>query len=153
MNCSSCNAKCKIFDLFLWNVQLGVREDVASSRPGWPWGPLDTSMARRVIQGYYAATTYIDSLVGRILERTDNNTVIVLLSDHGWSLGQHGEWCKMSNYEEAVRVPFIVLPPPSYHHQQGSLVSQYTELVDLFPSLAEGRSELRRQGWISSGCE
>lgn len=142
MNCSSC----KILDFFLWNVQLGAREDVASSRPGWPWGPLDTSMARRVIQGYYAATTYIDSLVGRILERTDNNTIIVLLSDHGWSLGQHGEWCKMSNYEEAVRVPFIVLPPPSYHHQPGSLVSQYTELVDLFPSLAEGGSELRRQG-------
>ena len=60
-------------------------------------------MARRVIQGYYAATSYTDSLVGELVKRTDNNTIIVLLSDHGWSLGQHGEWCKMSNYEEAVR--------------------------------------------------
>ena len=68
-----------------WNpwTSLRRREDVAASRPGWPWGPLASDLARRIIQGYYSATTYIDSLVGRLLDRLTDNTMVVLLSDHG----------------------------------------------------------------------
>ena len=122
------------------NILAWSREDIAASRPGWPWGPLESDMARRVIQGYYAATSYVDSLVGRLVDKAGHNTITVLVSDHGWSLGEHGEWCKMSNYEETVRVPMIVIPPPSFPYRPGSLVSHYTELLDIFPSLAEGRS-------------
>ena len=46
--------------------------------------------------------SYVDSLVGRLVEAADQrleDTMIVLTSDHGWSLGQHAEWAKMSNYE------------------------------------------------------
>ena len=68
-----------------WNpwTSLRRREDVAASRPGWPWGPLASDLARRIIQGYYSATTYIDSLVGRLLDRLTDNTMVVLVSDHG----------------------------------------------------------------------
>ena len=92
-------------------------------------------MGRRIIQGYYSATSYMDMLVGRLLDRITENTMVVLVSDHGWSLGQHGEWCKMSNYEEVVRVPMIVRPPPSSPFSPGSTVSHYVQLLDLFPSL------------------
>ena len=111
---------------------------MAASRPGWPWGPLAPDLGRRIIQGYYSATSYMDSLVGRLVDRITENTMVVLVSDHGWSLGQHGEWAKMSNYEEVVRVPMIVRPPPSSPSSPfspGSTVSHYVQLLDLFPSL------------------
>ena len=87
-----------------WNpyTSLRRREDVARTRPGWPWGPLEPRLGRRIIQGYYSAVSYVDSLVGRLVEAADqrlDDTMIVLTSDHGWSLGQHAEWAKMSNYE------------------------------------------------------
>ena len=75
---------------------------MARTRPGWPWGPLEPRLGRRIIQGYYSAVSYVDSLVGRLVEAADQrleDTMIVLTSDHGWSLGQHAEWAKMSNYE------------------------------------------------------
>ena len=105
-----------------WNpyTSLRRREDVARTRPGWPWGPLEPRLGRRIIQvtaavilcsvqytiytvqGYYSAVTYVDWLVGRLVAAVDSvagETVVVLTSDHGWSLGQHAEWTKMSNYE------------------------------------------------------
>jgi iduronate 2-sulfatase len=94
-------------------ANLRRREDVAASGPGWPWGPLDRDMARRVKQGYYSAVTYVDRQVGRLLELVDNNTLVVVLADHGWSLGEHGEWAKFSNYEEATRVPLLLALPGS----------------------------------------
>ena len=76
--------------------------------------------------------TYIDNLVGEMVAAVDeSNTMIVLTSDHGWSLGQHSEWAKFSNYEEVTRVPLILTSP----HLTPSVVSDYVELVDLFPSL------------------
>ena len=54
------------------------------------------------VQGYYSAVTYVDWLVGRLVAAVDSvagETVVVVTSDHGWSLGQHAEWTKMSNYE------------------------------------------------------
>ena len=56
---------------------------MAASRPGWPWGPLASDLGRRIIQGYYSATSYMDSLVGRLLDRVQGDTMVVLLSDHG----------------------------------------------------------------------
>ena len=40
--------------------------------------------------------------IGRLLEAVDSSTVVVVVGDHGWSLGHHGEWAKFSNYEETV---------------------------------------------------
>ena len=110
-------------------------------------------MARLIKQGYYSASTYIDSIVGKIVQQIDNNTMLVLLGDHGWSLGEHGEWCKMSNFEEAVRVPLIFVPPGqlgSFSHFDvtrnilldhqyipSKLVDNFVELVDLFPSIVD----------------
>ena len=126
---------------------------MARTRPGWPWGPLEPGLGRRIIQGYYSAVSYVDSLVGKLVEAADKmleDTMIVLTSDHGWSLGQHAEWAKMSNYEvsvcvliwiclnlfppkEAVRVPLILVQPGS---SSRGVVTNFVSLVDLLPSLA-----------------
>ena len=86
---------------------------MAKSDPPLPWGPLQLDMARLVKQGYYSAVTYIDQQVGRLLEMVDSNTLVAVTSDHGWSLGEHGEWAKFSNYEETTRVPLILALPGS----------------------------------------
>ena len=122
-----------------WNPykSLRKREDVAASDPGWPWGPMGDDMARLIKQGYYSAVTYMDSLVGEIVSHIDNNTLIVLFGDHGWSLGEHGEWTKMSNFEEVVRVPFILVPPANIGTPKIKDIDNIISLVDLFPSLVD----------------
>jgi len=97
-----------------WNPwrRFREREDIAAANPPWPFGPLDDQTAKLVKQGYYAAVSYIDNEIGKVLAACNfENTAIVLTADHGWSLGEHGEWAKFSLFEEATRVPLIVSLP------------------------------------------
>ena len=56
--------------------------------------------------------TYIDGLIGDILaEMEGNRTIVALIGDHGWSLGERGEFAKYGNFEEKTRVPFVVYDP------------------------------------------
>jgi arylsulfatase A-like enzyme len=108
----------------------------------WPDGPGNVSpeSARILKHGYYAAVSYMDALIGKVLdelERLDlsKNTIVVLWSDHGWHLGEHTMFGKMSNFEIATRSPLIIrVPQISTDHQQ---VDQLTESIDLYPTLAE----------------
>jgi arylsulfatase A-like enzyme len=102
-------------------------------------GDLTDAQARRLIHGYYACVSYIDAMVGRVLdhlERTGlaDSTVVALWGDHGYHLGDHGLWCKHSNFEHATRVPLIVRGPgvPERQHTAG-----LSEFVDLYPSLSD----------------
>ena len=95
---------------------------------------------RQVIRSYYACISLIDSQVGRILEalhRLDlrQETIVVLTSDHGFHLGEHGGlWRKMSLFEESLRVPLIVSAPGT---ARGVGIDKPVELVDLYPTLLE----------------
>ncbi|XP_039300736.1 uncharacterized protein LOC120356024, partial [Nilaparvata lugens] len=98
-----------------WN-DLRERDDIAKLKLLFPFQPMPVDWMKRIIQSYNAAVTYIDELVGELLltlenEGLDNNTIVALIGDHGWSLGEHGEWSKFSNYEVATRVPFILKVP------------------------------------------
>lgn len=100
--------------------------------------PLSDALARTLIHGYYASVSYIDALVGRILEALDENgfsgnTIVMLLSDHGWSLGEHGLWAKHSTFDVATRSPLIVKAPGVAPGHTRALV----EFVDLYPTLME----------------
>ena len=64
----------------------------------------------------------------------DQNTVVVLWGDHGWHLGDHGLWCKHSNFEQATRVPLIVHAPGQ---KATGPAAAPVEFVDLFPTLCE----------------
>ena len=73
-------------------------------------------MSRKLIHGYYAAASFTDAQIGRLLDglitlNLQQNTIIVLWGDHGWYLGDFGDWCKHSNYEVATRVPLIISVP------------------------------------------
>lgn len=100
--------------------------------------PLSEPLARTLIHGYYASVSYIDALVGRILRALDkngfsDNTIVVFLSDHGWSLGDHGLWAKHSTFDVATRSPLIFRAPGVAPGHTQALV----EFVDLYPTLME----------------
>jgi iduronate 2-sulfatase len=103
-------------------------------------GPLPDETARTLIHGYYAATSYMDAQVGRVLQALDKgglakNTIIVFWGDHGWHLGDHGMWCKHTNYEQATRIPLIIVDPRA--KTGGAHSAALVESVDLYPTLCK----------------
>ena len=103
-------------------------------------GPLSEEQARKMIHGYYAAVSYTDAQVGRLLDELDqlnlrDKTIVILWGDHGWQLGEHGQWCKHTNFEEATRAPLIISVPGQ--KKPGSKTDALVEFVDIYPSLVE----------------
>ncbi len=102
-------------------------------------GPFEETLKKDLLHGYLASISYIDAQVGLLLEKLEQlglreKTIVVLLGDHGYQVGEHGMWAKKhTNYETSVRVPLIVSAPERSVGSTNALV----ELVDLYPSLAE----------------
>lgn len=95
---------------------------------------------RTLRQGYYASVSYVDALLGDLLEHMKSidiydNTIIVVWGDHGWKLGDHNSWGKMTNYNIDLKVPIIIRYPDQ--KLRGVQSEGITELVDLFPSICE----------------
>ncbi|TWU09822.1 sulfatase [Allorhodopirellula heiligendammensis] len=93
---------------------------------------------KRMWAAYYAAITFMDDQVGRILDEVERlglheNTAVVFTSDHGYHLGDHTFWQKSNVHEEVIRVPLIISAPG---YQPGRTDS-IAELVDLYPTLSE----------------
>ena len=91
--------------------------------------------------GYYAAVSYLDTQLGKVLDELDKlglteNTIIVFWSDHGYHLGEHDLWCKTSNFELDARVPFII-SAPGVQKQAGVHTDALVELLDIFPTLTD----------------
>jgi len=107
----------------------------------WPFEePWDETRQRELKHGYYASVSYVDAQVGRLLDALDrlglnDNTIVVLWGDHGWKLGEHNGWCKMTNYEIDTRVPMIF--SGSHVKAKGEKSNALTEFVDIYPTLCE----------------
>jgi len=101
-------------------------------------GILNKAKQRELIHGYYAATSYVDAQIGKLLdklkeENLSDNTIIVLWGDHGWHLGDHGLWCKHTNFEQATRSPLIIIDPS----KEPGKTNIPVESLDIFPTLCE----------------
>lgn len=95
---------------------------------------------RELRRAYYSCISYTDAQIGRVIDELhaqelDNDTVIVLWADHGWQLGEHNEWGKNTNFEDATRVPFMIHVPGVT--DSGMHTDALVELVDIFPSITE----------------
>jgi iduronate 2-sulfatase len=103
-------------------------------------GPIPDNLARQLKHGYYAAVSYMDAQVGKVLNELDRlglrkNTIVVLWGDHGWKLGEHGEWCKHTNVENDTNAPLLLSVPGMKH--AGAHTDALVEFVDVYPTLAE----------------
>ncbi|OYW21377.1 MAG: hypothetical protein B7Z55_05850, partial [Planctomycetales bacterium 12-60-4] len=104
-----------------------------------PHGGIPDEMALNLIRGYRACTTFVDAQIGRVLDELDRlglreNTVVVLLGDHGYHLGENGIFTKMTNFELCTRAPLIVSAPGQ---KPGQRTRALVEFVDIYPTLAE----------------
>ncbi len=102
-------------------------------------GDLSEEMARTLIHGYYAATSYVDAQIGRVLTALEEtglaeNTVVVVWGDHGWQLGEHGLWCKHCNFDTSLHAPLILRTPDGVRDR---VCESVVEFVDIYPTLAD----------------
>jgi iduronate 2-sulfatase len=101
---------------------------------------LTDELRRQCVQAYFASVTFMDAQVGRVLDALERlglaeNTIVVFTSDHGYHLGEHGLWQKMSVFEESARVPLIIAAPNT--GVKGGVAKDPVGLIDLYPTLTE----------------
>lgn len=113
--------------------------EITAYKPVPVRGKIGEDLKRQLIHGYYAATSFVDAQIGKVIDAVDRlqlagNTVIVLWGDHGFHLGDLGIWTKHTNYEQANRIPLLVIAPRVT--QPGTSSRQLAESVDVFPTLA-----------------
>ncbi|WP_414663015.1 sulfatase [Horticoccus sp. 23ND18S-11] len=107
---------------------------------GIPDTSIPDDLARQLKHGYYAAISYMDAQVGRVLDELDRlglreKTIIVLWGDHGWKLGEHDAWCKHTNSENDTNAPLLLSVPGMKH--AGTRTNALVEFVDIYPTLSE----------------
>jgi len=99
---------------------------------------MDLRRQKKAVGGYYASVAYMDAQVGKVLDAVEkagilDNTIIIFTSDHGYHLGEHDFWAKVSLRDESAAVPLIISVPGKQPAVSQSLV----ELLDLYPTTAK----------------
>ena len=96
-------------------------------------------LAHEAIRAYYACASFTDAQLGRVMATLDrlnlrDNTVVVLIADHGWHLGEKGMWAKLTLFEPSARVPLIISAP---RMTAGKGCARTVESLDVYPTLAD----------------
>ena len=143
-----CIAPKKYFDMYpLESIQLtdNPEDHLSGIPPTAFWVKkqnygLEPEKLKNFLRAYYATTTFMDAQLGRVLDALErlkltDNTVIVFASDHGYLLGEHGQWQKQSLFEESARTALIISAPGAAGNGQAS--GRTVELLDLYPTLAD----------------
>ena len=92
---------------------------------------------KKAVGGYFASVAYMDAQVGKVLKALrdndlDSKTIVIFTSDHGYHLGEHDFWAKVSLMEESTRVPLIISVPG----KKPAVCHSFAELLDLYPTLS-----------------
>lgn len=99
---------------------------------------LSEDLKKTLLHGYYACVSFTDAQIGKVLDKLkelglEKNTIVVLFGDHGWKLGEHGMWCKHTNFELDTRSTLIMrvpgVPP--------ARTDNFVEFLDIYPTLVE----------------
>jgi uncharacterized sulfatase len=103
------------------------------------WG-MDERQRKQAMQAYFASIAFLDVQVGKVLDALERlklteNTTIVFWSDHGYALGEHGQWMKQQLFEPVARVPLLI--GGSGVSEKGESCKRTVELLDLYPTLAD----------------
>jgi len=126
------------------HVPAGDLDDVpkpAALMDNMPRYGMNEEQQRQAIAGYYASVTFMDEQVGKLLATLDRlelrkNTLVIFISDHGYNLGEHQMWQKLSLFEESARVPLII-SAPGFERSAGKKAGGVVELIDLYPTIAD----------------
>jgi iduronate 2-sulfatase len=143
-------------DILLPQVRIGedVPEQALRRQNEKIWGMNDLQK-KQTISAYMASVKFMDHQVGRLLEALDrlglrDKTIVIFLSDHGYNLGEHDCWSKVSLWEGSVRVPLII-SVPGYENNYGTTCEIITELIDIYPTLIELCAYTEKQPEILQG--
>ncbi len=98
---------------------------------------MDVRRQKKAVGGYYASVAYLDAQVGKVLDALEasgkaDQTIVIFTSDHGYHLGEHDFWAKVSLRDESAMVPLIIKVPG----KQPSVCHSFVELIDLYPTTA-----------------
>jgi len=101
---------------------------------------MDEATKRRAIQAYFAAITFMDAQLGRVLDAVErlnlrDRTIIVMTSDHGYHMHEHGLWQKRTLFEESARVPLLIAAPGM--KAAGKSTQAIVEMIDIYPTLVD----------------
>ncbi len=99
---------------------------------------MDVRRQRKAVGGYYASVAYMDAQVGKVLDALEksgqaDNTIVIFTSDHGYHLGEHDFWAKVSLRDESAMVPLIIRVPG----KKPAVCHSFVELLDLYPTIAK----------------
>ncbi|MEM7144780.1 MAG: sulfatase [Verrucomicrobiota bacterium] len=119
-------------------------DDIPAGAAGMKNDPrygMNKKQQKQAIAAYYATVTFLDEQVGRLLDtlqRLDirDNTVVIFTADHGFNLGEHDCWQKLSLWRDSTRVP-LYISAPQFPKSAGQTAEQIVELIDLYPTIAE----------------
>ncbi len=98
---------------------------------------MNETRQKKALSGYFAAVRYMDRQVGKVLSALqeagiEDETIVIFTSDHGYHLGEHDFWAKVSLHEESAKVPLIIRVPG----KPPAVCDSLTELLDLYPTIA-----------------
>ncbi|GAB5551827.1 MAG: sulfatase [Saprospiraceae bacterium] len=101
-------------------------------------GEMSIEQQQKAVAAYYASVSFMDAQVGKVLatlkeEGLEDNTIVIFTSDHGFHLGEHDFWMKVSLHEESAQVPLIIKVPG----KKPAVCNSFVELLDLYPTIAE----------------
>ncbi|MGA0853806.1 MAG: sulfatase [Luteolibacter sp.] len=121
-----------------WKQAPAIAQSGRYKEFGFTLGIENDALRREYTQAYHACISFIDAQIAHVLDAVRknglwDNTIIVLTSDHGYQLGEHFMWGKVTLFEECARVPLIIRAPATNRIGKSS---ELVELVDLFPTLA-----------------